>query len=180
MNKASPKLITASHIDGEMEYLLKTPITYSNEGVQTEALFLTCYEHRGEHAKTMRKVAFVVDSAMISLGKSEMVQNRPTPVRKKFEDASEEEMMDDAQSAAELLGIAFEMTGDMEKSELFMDCFEKAVTTQTRNPLIKIQGIYPFRDVHWEQMRYAEQKDLAVKYCSFFAIGLIGDMIKKS
>jgi hypothetical protein len=181
MTNTTSKTVSGSHIEGEMEFQLKNPIKYSDNGSQVESTFLTCYESRGEHAKTMRKVAFVVDSVLISLGKNAATKSTPTPtaVQKEFDEVGEDEFSDGVESMSEMLTVAFAMSGDMEKSELFMDCFERAVTTQTRHPLIKVQGNYAFRDVHWEQLDYQEQKKLAVAYVSFFGIGYLGDMMKK-
>jgi hypothetical protein len=173
------QIVSASHIDGVMNYELNAPISYSDQGSTSQALFLTFQEPKGEHAKAFRKITNIIDNVIMRVSQLSNT-NEPTPVSKDFDETSEEEALQDADGLYQLLKGGFGLLGDEDKYDRFHDLFETAVMSGTRHPLCKVQDLYPLREAHWEQIGPRDREEIAMRYCAFFGIGYLGDMMQNS
>jgi hypothetical protein len=171
--------ISASHIDGMMNYELSAPISYSDKGSTSEATFLTFHEPKGEHAKAFRKITNIIDNVIMRVSQLSN-EKQPTSVVKNFDETTEEDAEQDADGLYQLLKGGFGLLGDEDKYDRFHDLFETAVISGTRHPLCKVQDLYPLREAHWEQIGPRDREEIAMRYCAFFGIGYLGDMMQKS
>ncbi len=172
-----------SQITGLCPFQLRKPIKYSYNGDFKEAPYLELSEPTGDHSKYMIKLTMIINNVILKVSEKQRErlgdQKQPTPIMEEFDAKSEEDFNKQAEEIQQFLMAGFSLEDtDGELTTKFLEEFKNAILIET-NSICMIDGTVPLKPVHWGEMSYKDQLDLAMKYCAFFGIGYLGDMMEK-
>jgi len=173
-----------SHKDGVMHFQLKKEIKYSKGGDLVSTAELEFYEFNAAHSRHYMKLKQFVDKAIFSAQKlADGRDSEPSIVGskvEKFHETSEEKHNEEADGLAELLSISMSLSDDDDKIYKFTEAFKAMLFHSKAHSLCKIDGDMPINENHWNEIHPEDQINIAMKYCAFFGIGLLGSLKEES
>lgn len=163
-----------SHIDGTMEFLLSSPLHYSKNGEFKQATRLEFYEYSGTHRKEYFQLRSMIAKVFMELSKLGQERRQDVSSNQPFLSKSEEDHENEQQVLYEAVQLGLELS-DKVDIDTFVFTFQSMICN-SKKPLCKIDGDVTLTVDHWCSLTPNNQLEAAIRYCSFFAIGLIGSI----
>lgn len=154
--------------NGTHDFILNKPINAHVQGKGEEEFpTLTLREPSREHAKYAFKLKQMVTRALKEVGEQSNQEDINPELGQEIEDRTPEQMSKDSEDMAEVLGIALELSHNVDLAD-FVETFIKMAEKAAVKPIVLIDDKYTFKDAHTNQLSLSELQRLAVTYVSFF------------
>jgi len=157
--------------DGEFEFKLSTPLGFSFQGAKEETLMVTLFEPSMEHIKFYLKLKQLLTISQMDLAKAsgmfDTIREGGQEVKPFQDDTENIELGVDETFQA--FKASLEASVSVEMAD-FIGTFTKMILIPSRKPLARVDGKVPMTSTLWNNLSPDDAYNMAVRWCSFFAM----------
>ena len=167
--------------DGTHTYQLKKPFIYAHGGEELEASYLVLSEFNPSHKRIYTRIKRIVDNAIQGMTEKhqDRIEKQPTPSKPVME-MSDEDYKVEFQDMKKMLEHSLSTVLSDEEHDRFYDIMRELLCMGGVGCVCKIDGKEPMKQlIYDDRLSVEDANDIALEYCAFFGIGLLGELSAK-
>lgn len=158
---------------GDFTFILEQPLEYNFEGKKNEADHVILKEPGMEHISFYLRLRQMLTRAQMELaGKAQQLQDEVGEVVKPIQD-DVDRLEAETDEVFNMYKICIEASETVDSSQ-FHSTFKKMVCVVAKKGICMIDGKRSMTEAIWNQLTPDNAFDMALRWCSFFAMPSIG------